>query len=318
MGVARFDPIPALAASQRQLVTRRQLLAHRVSKDTTASLIRREQLRRVGRGVFLLPAGEWDYPTAVLAAILGGKNEAWGARETALGLHGLTRTSVGPAGPAPKISLVTKTSGRRRAHSLTLYRTRVLPEHHTVVVDEVPVTSVARTLADLAGSTGPKMLRRWAAHALRERKVTLGALWIAASDLRPGRPGRGVFGAMAAGLESEVRAPGISELEFQARRLLAMARLTPDTWECQVSASDSGWIGRVDALFRQAHLIVEFDGGTFHDYAADARRDRALLRQGFVVRRFTWLDITQRSDVVVAELRATLAGRMLDPHAASS
>ncbi|HEY5727834.1 MAG TPA: DUF559 domain-containing protein, partial [Acidimicrobiia bacterium] len=65
-----------------------------------------------------------------------------------------------------------------------------------------------------------------------------------------------------------------------------------------------GYIRRVDALVRQARLVIEFDGHRFHsqpsDVARDANGDAQLVAAGFVVLRFGWIDLTTRPESVRA------------------
>ena len=69
-------------------------------------------------------------------------------------------------------------------------------------------------------------------------------------------------------------------------------------------------VGRVDLLV-EGRLVVEVDGFAYHSdrqrFAADRRRDAALLAMGYRVLRFTWMDVVTRPDYVVAMVRAVLA-----------
>jgi very-short-patch-repair endonuclease len=73
------------------------------------------------------------------------------------------------------------------------------------------------------------------------------------------------------------------------------------------------WIGRkkVDALWSDAGLVVELDGKTAHGTAArhlaDRQRDLELRALGYRVRRYSWHQVFNRPDEVVADLRAALA-----------
>ncbi len=66
----------------------------------------------------------------------------------------------------------------------------------------------------------------------------------------------------------------------------------------------------VDFLWRSAHLVVELDGYAYHSdrasFEADRRRDRELQARGFVVLRFTYREVMEEQDAVVASLRAHL------------
>jgi very-short-patch-repair endonuclease len=68
----------------------------------------------------------------------------------------------------------------------------------------------------------------------------------------------------------------------------------------------------VDALWREQHLVVECDGYDGHGSRAQIERDRRrelrLRAAGFRVLRYTWSQITLEPALVIADLRAALAG----------
>jgi very-short-patch-repair endonuclease len=57
-------------------------------------------------------------------------------------------------------------------------------------------------------------------------------------------------------------------------------------------------------------LAVEYDGGNHRErMVEDNRRQNVLLNNGYQVLRFTAADVYTRPKVVVADVRAALAGR---------
>ncbi|MDR1188103.1 MAG: endonuclease domain-containing protein [Bifidobacteriaceae bacterium] len=67
-----------------------------------------------------------------------------------------------------------------------------------------------------------------------------------------------------------------------------------------------GPVMNVDLLFKKAKLVIEIDGFSTHGgrgaFEKDRERDRRLTRAGYKVLRFTWRDLTERLEQVVAEV----------------
>jgi very-short-patch-repair endonuclease len=150
------------------------------------------------------------------------------------------------------------------------------------VVARVPVTSVARTLVDLADILVPERL----SHALSEAERRLA---VDAAELR----------SVAAALAHR-RGRGPARLRAVVRR-----HQLP---EPQLNA----WIEgvEVDAVWREMRLAVECDGWEFHRGRRAFQRDRdkanALQLRGWRVLRFTHADVVHRPDRVAAAVRAAI------------
>ena len=73
----------------------------------------------------------------------------------------------------------------------------------------------------------------------------------------------------------------------------------------------------VDFLWREARLIVETDGYRGHrgraTFEHDHRRQAHLTALGYEVLRFTWRQVVDEPDEVVAALRARLAPSFTQP-----
>ncbi|MBV9410481.1 MAG: DUF559 domain-containing protein [Acidimicrobiia bacterium] len=176
------------------------------------------------------------------------------------------------------------------------------------MIDGIPVTTLERTLFDLAGSINEKRADRAIENVLARRWTTIERLWIVWADLAaPHRPGMRVMQKLLM-----KRGPGYvareSELEVRFSELLDAYGIAQPAW--QVDLGDNDFIGRVDCLFRRARLVVELDGRIGHvgplDEARDADRDKRLRALGYRVRRFTWTDVILRPKWVISELRSDL------------
>lgn len=67
---------------------------------------------------------------------------------------------------------------------------------------------------------------------------------------------------------------------------------------------------KVDALWRDARVVVEVDGGPGHGTTArmrhDHERDLALRAAGFSVLRYAWPQVTGQATLVAGDLRRAL------------
>jgi hypothetical protein len=168
--------------------------------------------------------------------------------------------------------------------------------------DGLPVTSVARTLIDLAGMLTGQQLERSCHRAEVLRRLDVSEVEPLLADRRR----RGANALRAALATLAPAAPDItrSELEERLLTLVAYAGLPRP----EVNAEVAGHEG--DFLWRWQRLVVETDGAATHltptAFEEDRRRDAALQVAGFRVARFTWRQITQDPRAVAATLRALL------------
>lgn len=78
-------------------------------------------------------------------------------------------------------------------------------------------------------------------------------------------------------------------------------------WEANARVSLPGGYVIVDVVFRHWRLAIEVDGRAFHTDRRSFQRDRArqnrLMNAGWTVLRYTWEDVTQRPERVIAEIQ---------------
>jgi very-short-patch-repair endonuclease len=79
----------------------------------------------------------------------------------------------------------------------------------------------------------------------------------------------------------------------------------------QLDVGGAHWIGRVDAAYPEAKLVIEFDGRrhwqVLLEAQADRRRDGELAAAGWRVIRITWEMLTTDPQGVVRLVRRALA-----------
>jgi hypothetical protein len=170
-------------------------------------------------------------------------------------------------------------------------------------VQGIPVTSVARTLLDLAGVVREDALARALEQAERLQLFDLRAVDALISRSR-GR--RGVKALRSALLIYRDPPPLTrSALERQFLDLCHDAGLpTP---------AANAWVldQEVDMLWREERLVVELDSRSFHQTRAaferDRRRDAALQLGGYRVLRVTRRWLEAEAPAVIATIRALLS-----------
>ena len=181
-----------------------------------------------------------------------------------------------------------------------LHRTRLLPPHHVTTVEGIPVTTMPRTLFDLAGVLHPGKTERTIDNAVAMSPTLLPALHRMLPELAErGRTGITLMRELLADRPAGYVAPA-SGLEARFIHLLEQAGVPTRR---QVDLGGDGWIGRVDLLVPGTNLVVEVDSARFHtsrlDRERDARRDAAFRAAGYEPLRVTEEEVWYSPSVAV-------------------
>lgn len=177
-------------------------------------------------------------------------------------------------------------------------------------LDGIPVTTVARTLIDLASVTSPDLVEDALDDALRRRLASVRRIRSRlAAIARRGRPGVGVIRALLA--ERDAAGP-VAESVLETRLFRALARAGLPAPARQFRVRDGGrTIAVVDVAFPEARLAVEADGYRWHAgkrrWERDLARRNELASLGWRVVHVTWTDLTARREQLLGRLRAMLA-----------
>jgi very-short-patch-repair endonuclease len=286
--------VAELARRQHGVVSRQQLMRLGLGRRAIGHRIERGRLHQLHRGIYAVGHPKPSREGRWLAAVLAGGPEAVLSRHSAAALWGIRPTS------RTRID-VSRPSGGRSTAKIRFHRSSVLPDERTVK-DGIPVTTVARTLFDLAGEIPPRGVER----AINEAEVL--NLWdeVALDQLLaryPRRPGARTVRRSLAG-----RAAGATrtrtELEERFLSLLAHEGLPRPEVNVIVNGHE------VDFLWRERRLAVEVDGRATHATAAafesDRERDRVLQVAGWRVIRITWRQLERTSHEVATDLRRLL------------
>ncbi len=163
-------------------------------------------------------------------------------------------------------------------------------------IGDVPVTAPVRTVVDLARALPETEAVVAADSALRLGVSSVEELRSRLLSCR----GRGAAQVRAVGRLLDPASGSV--FETLVRLLFVSAGLSPVT---QYVVQDGPlFVARVDFAWPAARLAVEADGFAYHSDRAAYRRDRERLNQlerlGWRVLRFTWEDVHQRPEHVVA------------------
>jgi very-short-patch-repair endonuclease len=174
------------------------------------------------------------------------------------------------------------------------------------VLDGIPVTSVPRTILDLAGVLERRQLER----AINEAEVRKLGDRLSVPDLLARHPGRRGTAALRAVLADLRDGHGVTANEFEAlfADLVAAHNLPVPRFNPEIFVR--GRFLRPDALWEREKVIIELDGravhGTWFAFESDRERDRILLLDGWRIARVTWLQLRDTPEAVARDLRELL------------
>ncbi|HEV2820215.1 MAG TPA: type IV toxin-antitoxin system AbiEi family antitoxin domain-containing protein [Solirubrobacteraceae bacterium] len=180
-----LDLVARLAAGQWGVVTRRQLIEGGVTIGAINYALAVGRLRQVHRGVYMIGGAAVCIEARWIAAVLACGPGAVLSHRDAAALWGLL--------VPPRRKLVDATTPRRSRNGhegIDLHRPRSLPSASVTVVRAIPVTTVSRTLVDLADVAPDNHLRRAVDEADRLGRLDLSGLdaCIAEANGRHGLP----------------------------------------------------------------------------------------------------------------------------------
>jgi predicted transcriptional regulator of viral defense system len=287
----RERKLEELAAQQHLVISRRQLLDGGLSVRTIERRVEAGRLRRLHRGVYFWGPGISDRKGRWLAAVLACGRGALLSHRSAATLWGLMHH---PGTPAE----VTASAGRRRP-GIVLHEGGIPPQDRAVV-EQIPVTTVARTLFDLA-EVDEQHLQSAAEEADRLRLLDvseLEAVCARCPGRRALRPVRLLIDDLVTPVWTRTR------LEDKVISVCREYGLPMPSTNVLVLGHE------VDALWPNQKLIVEADSAAYHRHRAvferDRKRDAARQVEGYRVIRLTHRRLEREPAKVADELRRLL------------
>jgi very-short-patch-repair endonuclease len=278
--------VAQLAERQWGVVSHDQLIQAGFSRMTIGRWIDESRLHRIHRRVYAVghPALGTEGKLAAALFYAGRGAALWGV--TAGSWLGMLK--VKPR----RIHICVS----RRRQSLPDVRVHCEKKFERVWHRRLPVTPPAQTLLDIAAVVELPQLRRALAEAEYQKLVTLGEV-----DAVLGRGRRG-SAALRKALDRHRPELAQTRSRMEDEFVLFCERFTHQQPAMNVK------VGRwtVDAIWKEARVVVELDSRAAHGTPAaveqDRRRDLDLRAAGYTVLRYTWRQLTQQPDLIHADL----------------
>jgi very-short-patch-repair endonuclease len=287
--------IAELAARQHNVIDTRDLRALGADRSAVARRVADRRLRRLHRGVYAV--GRVDQKGRWLAAVRAVGTDAVLSHRDAAALHGLRRCDR-------RLVEVTTTSHLRSRPGIAVHQARVLDPRDRNTIAGIPVTSIPRTLLDLAAVVDRIPLRRAFEEAERLRVLDTRAL----QDLLDRSNGHRGVSALGALLAHDPAPTTESKSELEARFMDVIR--DHDLPVPQLNVLVEGHL--VDAYWPAARLVIELQGYQFHSHRTAFERDHAKLARlklaGFETLAFTSRQVTMER-AATARVIATLLAR---------
>jgi hypothetical protein len=295
---AGYDRVVAwLAGRQHGVVARWQVLGLGMSEQIVKTRVRHGALHRMHLGVYAYGHRAVTVESRWMAAVLAFGPDAVLSHRSAAQLWGLVpRSSI--------VAEVTRPGRVARPHLVA--HQGVLLGDEVVRLRGIPVTSVPRTMFDLAATRSEREVERaWNEMEVRGFRDRLSVPHLL--QRYPGRKGSLVLARLAERKELPV---GITRNDLEEGFLALVDRfgLPRPRMNAHLAVRDRFY--EIDCLWEDQRVAIELDGGAAHKttkaFHDDRERDRSLTAEGFTTARITWDHIQDTPQEVAADLRRIL------------
>jgi Protein of unknown function (DUF559) len=278
------DPaVSAIAERQDGAISVAQLRGAGLGDGAIRHRVVRGRLHRFHHGVYAVGHPRLTARGRLWAAVL-----ACGGPDVAV-LSYRSAAAVWDLLASPAKFDVTTLGGHRSTRAIRVHRTRTLRPADVTDNNGLPITIVARTLADLATTLDAHRLERVVHRAEQLRLLDAAALRTSSSR------------ALRAALETLVaNDPDITRSRLEERFLSLVSDAGLPRPEVNVMLGPY----EVDFLWRDRKLVVETDGAATHltpqAFEDDRHRDAMLMTLGFRVVRFTRRQVVHQPRATIA------------------
>lgn len=286
-----------IAAGQQGVISRDELRMTGLSEEAIEQAVASARLHPLFRSTFSVGRRSVDLHGRLMAATLACGEGTVISHASAAWLLGLWQAKPGEMEVIAPVEAGRKIPGIRRR-----FPPPPMPEQVGLAAG-IPCTGPARTLVDLAGIAGIKALT----DAVEEAAV-LGVLDVSAVDEILAEHRRRGSRKLNQILEEWRRYTPKMQLRsrMEARMLPLLTHHALPIPETNEKLRIGGRTLEVDFLWREQRVILETDGGRFHDHPRaqkrDSERNRLLARAGYRVPRIGWEQLREEPDRTIAEI----------------
>jgi very-short-patch-repair endonuclease len=290
--------IAEVADRQHGVISHQQLVALGLGKDSIHRRAVAGRLLPLHRCVYAVGHRNRSRESAWMAAVLASGEGAVLSHRSAAALWGISRYEGRPE--------VTVPSQRRAKSGIVLHRSTVAQDERTVH-EGIPVTTVPRTIFDMAPTSDERQLER----IINEAEIR--RLWdeLSLHDLLRRYPRRPGAATARAALQKRREGPTPTKSDLE-ELFIAFADRTglprPET-----NAYVEGL--EVDCVWRQQRVIIEVDSWEFHRTRAAFERDREKSRilqaAGWRCVAVTHRQLEHGADALARDVRRLLAAATL-------
>jgi very-short-patch-repair endonuclease len=300
MSAGHDEAIARIAQEHHGIFAIHHLDELRVSRQIRFGRVANGRWERMYDTVYRLAGAPVTWQGDLLAACWAGGTRAVASHRSAAALWNL------PSGCTELVEVTTPRWRRARHDGLIVHESTRIDDVDRASVGNVPCTSPARTLFDLARTLTPMMLDANIDSAIRRRLVERADLIEAATRLATkGRPGGRRF---RAAVDERTSGPTPESVpERKLARYLVLQGLPTPTLQFEVRTGAGELIARADLAYPAAKILIEYDSVQEHTgklaLIRDSARRNAVTELGFAVLTATVGDLADRGSRLATSIR---------------
>ena len=294
-----WSKISAIASGQYGVVSLEQLLSVGFTRRMVDIAVANGRLLPLHRGVFAVGHMPRDPRARRRAATLAINTGAWVSNRSCAVHYRVLRKRPGPIHVT-----VPGGGGRKQRSGIVVHRARLAEDERTVFED-VPCTTMSRTLLDLSAERPGEL--ETAIKTAGDRELLSVSECLMLMERYPGRPGSPLLRRLLVG-EEPLPQFTRSGLERRMYRLCRDAGLPVPTMTVDIQGESD--LHECDCAWSRHRLIIECDS-RWHDNpitsVADAKKAQDLTLAGWRVERLRWAQIVLEPELCARTVAHLLA-----------